>query len=152
MKKNLIQTTLALLALSTLIPAHAIDIYTWKEGQGSAYSDVPRSLKTDGVNKLNIRTRSVTPLNKPTEKPAELTVNPNETKEEALARQHQSLNEELANYNKKTIEENQKREQENKEANCKTAKFNLEMAQGARTENKESLLKRYNADIKRYCN
>ncbi len=153
MKKNLAQWLLLMCGLGFVVTSQAAsDIYTWKNGSSSTYSDVPRSLQTEGVNKFNARTNTVKPATVAKEKTdADEPANPNESTDEALARKQAKLNAEIAAFNKKTVEENKAKEKENKDANCKAAQFNLQNIQSARSANKDALVQRYNEDVKRYC-
>ncbi len=119
------------------------NVYTWKDGAKSTYSDVPKSLQTDGTSKMNVRTHQITPLTEAK------TVEDDSSM--SLAEKQSKLNQEIAENNKKILEENKLREKASQEANCKAAQFNQQTAQSSRAQNKDELIKRYNEDVQRYC-
>ncbi|MBF0804565.1 MULTISPECIES: DUF4124 domain-containing protein [Neisseria] len=137
-------------ALLCLLPAQfaAAQIYTWKGKNGStSYSDVPHNLKISNASTINVRTRTVTPP------PAAQTAE--SAGEGSLADQQKQLNDAVSRENKKIEEQNKKIEEQNrlqKEDNCKTARLNRQFAETARVANRDEFIKRYDADIGKFCN
>lgn len=146
---HITRTVCTALLTCLLLPAQfsAAQVYTWKNKSGStSYSDVPQNLKTSNAGTVNIRTRTVTPP--PAPKAAEGDGG-------SLAEQQKQLNDALAQENKKIEEQNKKIEEQNrqqKEDNCKTARLNRQFAETARVANRDEFVKRYDADIARFCN
>lgn len=84
--------------------AGANEVFSWKNPSGStSYSDVPRNLQPAQVNRMNVRTHSVTPP----PAPAAAAANP-----ESLAEQQQKLGEQIARQNKQIEEQNKRVEEE----------------------------------------
>ncbi|WP_373740073.1 DUF4124 domain-containing protein [Neisseria sp.] len=141
-----------LLALAALLlTAHlpAADVYTWKNSRGgNSYSDAPRNLQPARSSTVNIRTHSVT-------KPAAPAVEtPSSEGGNTLAEQQQALSKKIADENKKIEEQNKKIEEQNRQQkaeNCQTARLNRQAAETARN-NREALIKRFDADVGKYCN
>ncbi len=131
-----------------LLPAQfsAAQVYTWKSKNGStSYSDVPQNLKVSNASTVNVRTRTVTPP--PAPQAAE--------GEGSLADKQKQLNDAISQENKKIEEQNKKIEEQNrqqKEDNCKTARLNRQFAETARVANRDEFIKRYDADIGKFCN
>ena len=126
--------------------AAAAEVYTWKnKSGGNSYSDVPQNLKASQSGTVNIRTRTVTMPAAP--KAAE--------NSGSLADKQKELNDAVADENKKIEERNKKVEEENrqqKESNCKIARMNRQFAETARIANREEFVKRYDADVAKFCN
>ena len=143
-------TLTKILLLSVLfIGAHAgaNEVFSWKNPSGStSYSDVPRNLQPAQVNRMNVRTHSVT---RPPA-PAAAAANP-----ESLAEQQQKLGEQIARQNKQIEEQNKRVEEENRrreEENCQAARINRQFAESARVNNRDALIARYDGDIAKFCN
>lgn len=121
-------------------------VYTWKnKSGGNSYSDVPQNLKVSESGTVNIHTRTVTPPTAP--KAAESGA--------SLADKQKELSDAVAEENKKIEERNKKVEEENrlqKEGNCKIARMNRQFAETARIANREEFVKRYDADVAKFCN
>ncbi|EGZ44730.1 DUF4124 domain-containing protein [Neisseria wadsworthii] len=136
-------TALGLILASTSLQAK--EVYSWKNANGTnTYSDVPRNLKSNGVNTINVRTQTVsTP---PAAKSA--------SEGASLSEQQKQINDKMAANNKQVEEKNKQIEEENRktqEANCKTARMNRAFAESARTANRDTLMARYDADIEKFC-
>lgn len=120
------------------------EVYTWKnKSGGNSYSDVPQNLKISQSGTVNIRTRTVTPPPAP------------KAEEGSLADKQKDLNNAIAEENKKIEEQNKKVEEENrlqKESNCKIARMNRQFAETARIANRDEFVKRYDADVAKFCN
>ncbi|WP_416190595.1 DUF4124 domain-containing protein [Neisseria sp. CCUG12390] len=137
--------TVALLALSATVSANSV--YTWRNANGNpTYSDVPNRLQPARSNTMNVRTQTVYQPAKP--------VAPEQT-EGSIAEQQNQLNQKITEANKQIEAQNQKIAEENqamKDDNCKAARLNREYAESARSNNREALKQRYDADIEKYCN
>ncbi|SUA36654.1 Uncharacterised protein [Neisseria zoodegmatis] len=122
------------------------EVYTWKnKSGGNSYSDVPQNLKISQSGTVNIRTRTVTPPTPPK----------TEAADGSLADKQKDLNDAVAAENKKIEEQNKKIEEENrlqKESNCKIARMNRQFAETARIANRDEFVKRYDADVAKFCN
>ncbi|MFV2029842.1 DUF4124 domain-containing protein [Neisseria sp. S1] len=143
--------TAKILALGVLFASsslYASEVFSWKNANGStSYSDVPRNLKPSHASRLNVRTQTVTPP------PAAPAAQP--ASGESLAEQQQQLSNQVAQHNRQIEEQNKKIEEENRqqrEANCKTARMNRQFAESARSNNRDQLIQRYDADISKFCN
>ncbi|KPN73891.1 DUF4124 domain-containing protein [Neisseria dumasiana] len=122
------------------------EVYTWKnKSGGNSYSDVPQNLKASQSGTVNIRTHTV--IRPAAPKAAE--------GEGTLADKQKELSDAIAEENKKIEERNKKVEEENrlqKEGNCKIARMNRQFAETARIANREEFVKRYDADVAKFCN
>lgn len=145
---HITRTVCAAVLSCLLLPAQpaAAEVYTWKTGSGSnSYSDVPRNLKASGAATVNVRTRTVSPPSAPKA----------EEGAGSLSEQQKQLNDAISQENRKVEEQNKKIEEQNRrqqEDNCKTARLNRQFAETARVANREEFVKRYDADIARFCN
>lgn len=59
------------LASFLLIPPAEAAVFTWKDGGGNSYSDVPKQLHPDQSQIVNLRTRQTRPAAKPVKPAAE---------------------------------------------------------------------------------
>ena len=59
------------LASFLLIPPTEAAVFTWKDGGGNSYSDVPKQLHPDQSQIVNLRTRQTRPAAKPVKPAAE---------------------------------------------------------------------------------
>lgn len=147
MKKSVL--LLAIMSLSVAI--HAKDVFNWKDGRGvNNYSDVPRNLKPSSSNLLNVNTQTVS-----TPAPAAAAGTPTDPANASIAEQQMQLSQQVAARNKAIEEQNKQIDEQNriqKEDNCKTARLNRSIAESARTDNRDALLSRYDADIQKFCN
>lgn len=123
----------------------AAEVYTWKSKSGStSYSDVPQNLKVSNASTVNVRTRTVS-----------LPSAPKAEEEGSLADKQKQLNDAISSENRKIEEQNKKIEEQNrrqKEDNCKTARLNRQFAETARVANRDEFIRRYDADIAKFCN
>lgn len=138
--------TLLTFALTLAAAASANSVYTWRNANGNpTYSDVPQRLQPARSNTMNVRTHTVY---RPAAAPAA------EQPEGSIAEQQSRLNQKITDANKQIEAQNQKIAEENqamKDDNCKAARLNREYAESARTNNREALKQRYDADISKYC-
>lgn len=142
------QRTLTVLAAAVLLASasHASAkkpvVYSWKTVSGStAYSDTPYHLRLNNTNTVNIRTQTVRAKSARPVVP------------ESLADQQAMLSQQIAIRNRHVEEQNAKiaaEMQKAKQENCQTAQSNRTLAESAR--NRDQLIQKYDADIKRYCN
>ncbi|MDO5074216.1 Uncharacterised protein [Neisseria animaloris] len=125
----------------------AAEVYTWKGKNGStSYSDVPQNLQPSRAGTVNVRTHTVTPS---------VSTQSASTDGDSLADKQKQLNDQIAEENRRVEEQNKKVEEQNrqfKEDNCKTARLNRQFAETARSANRDELMKRYDADVSKYCN
>lgn len=125
----------------------AAEVYTWRNANGSTtYSDVPRRLQPAHAKLVNVRTHTVYA-------PALQTASSGD--EGSIADQQNRLNRKITETNKQIEAQNKKIAEENqsmKDDNCKAARLNRDYAESARTQNREALKQRYDADIAKYCN
>ncbi|ASK26721.1 DUF4124 domain-containing protein [Neisseria chenwenguii] len=145
MKTKLTRLILATVAFSA-VTLPAAEVYTWKNSKGGTiYSDTPNRLRADKSGVMNIRTHSVSQPQAPA---APETAG-------SLAEEQGKLNDKIVQANKQIEEQNKKIEEQNrlqKEDNCKAARLNRQFADSARTNNREALIQRYEADVNKYCN
>ncbi|HEZ2935616.1 TPA: DUF4124 domain-containing protein [Neisseria meningitidis] len=124
------------------VPPAGAAVFTWKDGGGNSYSDVPKQLHPDQSQILNLRTRQTKPAVKP--KP---TVDQNagsaKENEKDIAEKNRQLEEE-----KKRIAET---ERQNKEENCRISKMNLKAVGNSNAKNKDDLIRKYNNAVNKYC-
>lgn len=148
MRTQSIKKILVLSALAVSSSLFAADVYTWKTGSGNSYSDSPRSLKPAYSDLISVHTTQVIPVRKQSADTA-IASDAN-----SLSEQQRKLNDQIAKRNLETEKRNKEVEQQNQkvaETNCKAARLNRTAAESARTNNREQLLARYDADIARYC-
>lgn len=133
-------------ALSLAATASAGSVYTWRNANGNpTYSDAPQRLQPARSSTMNVRTHTV-------HRPATPAV---EQPENPIAEQQNRLNQKITEANKQIEAQNKKIAEENqamKDDNCKAARLNRDYAESARTNNREALKQRYDADIGKYCN
>ena len=130
------------LASFLLIPPAEAAVFTWKDGGGNSYSDVPKQLHPDQSQILNLRTRQTKPAVKP--KPAvDQNAGSAKENEKDIAEKNGQLEEE-----KKRIAET---ERQNKEENCRISKMNLKAVGNSNAKNKDDLIRKYNNDVNKYC-
>ena len=141
MMKSVIAATL-LSVLAATAGAADTEVFSWKSGGSTVYSDTPVNMKMGQSNVVNIRTGTVTP-------PA-----PREPSIEnlSLADQQAVIAQRIANQNKQIEDANAKMVAETKAENCRAARLNLETVEKTNARNKNQLIPRYNADIAKYCN
>ncbi|EGV35310.1 DUF4124 domain-containing protein [Neisseria weaveri] len=113
------------LSLSVL-PAKGV--FTWDEKGKTTYSDEPWNLQPSRTGTVNVRTHRVTASQSDT------SGSQDEAQKAALMSKQA---EELSRLHR--------------EEDCKTAKMNRQFAEFARSENKVELVRRYNNDIKKFC-
>ena len=146
MNKNLLLLTLALSVSASL---SAKEVFNWKDNRGvNTYSDVPRNLQPAQSNLMNVNTQTVTQAAPPAAAPGA------QAASGSIAEQQLQLSQQIAAQNKATEEQNKKIEAANRqqqEDNCKAARLNRTIAEGARTDNRAALLARYDADIQKFC-
>lgn len=145
----------ALLTFSGSLMAE--DVYNWRNARGNnTYSDVPRNLRQEGSNILNVRTQTTRPAAAPAGQNQNQMPQINGNQGEISAADLQAA------ANQKAIEENKAAEEENRKlreqneatrvSNCNVAKLNLQHAQTARTNNREQLIQQYQNNVNTYCN
>lgn len=140
MKSVMTLTLLSLLAATA--SAADTEVFSWKSGGSTVYSDTPANMQMGRSSVVNIRTGTVTP---PAPKEAS-------TANLSLAEQQALLNQKIAEQNKQIEDSNAKLAAETKAENCKAARLNLETVEKTNARNKDELIPRYNADIAKYCN
>lgn len=133
--------TFALASFLPIQPARAA-VFTWKDGGGNSYSDVPKQLHPDQSQIVNLRTRQTKPAVKP--KPA-VDKNADNAKENEkdIAEKNGQLEEE-----KKKVAEF---ERQTKEENCRISKMNLKAVESSNAKNKDDLIRKYNNAVNKYC-
>ncbi|WP_037586497.1 DUF4124 domain-containing protein [Stenoxybacter acetivorans] len=148
MKLNTLRISFACF-ISLTVGCAAADVFSWKEGGRSTYSDVPRNMRPADSQIFNARTLTTSDAVKKAEEPQ----NP-----QSLADQQLELSKKLAAQNKATEENNAKieaenrlREQAQKESACKTARLNLQNAQNARSANREQMIQTFQEQVNNYC-
>lgn len=130
------------LALSLSTQALSANVYVWREGGRNAYSDIPKNLRMDHANKMNLRTHNVRQSTEVRHK-----------EPDSIAERRLALAQEAAERDKKVEDENKRIAEANakiKQENCEQARSNLKLAESAR--NREQLVPKYNNDIARFCN
>ena len=146
MNKNLLLLTVALSVSASL---SAKEVFNWKDNRGvNTYSDVPRNLQPAQSNLMNVNTQTVTQAAPPAAAPGA------QAASGSIAEHQLQLSQQIAAQNKATEEQNKKIEAANRqqqEDNCKAARLNRTIAEGARTDNRAALLARYDADIQKFC-
>lgn len=146
MRTQSIKNILILSVLAVSGSLLAADVYTWRTGNGSnSYSDSPRNLKPAYADLISVHTTQVLPV-----KQADTAT----ASEPSLVDKQSQLNDQIIKRNKELEERNkevEKRNQQIAETNCKAARMNRAAAENARTNNREQLLARYDADIARFC-
>ncbi|PSJ80833.1 DUF4124 domain-containing protein [Neisseria iguanae] len=147
MKTTLTYTLLTLCFSLTAAAASADSVYAWRNTNGTTtYSDVPHRLQPARSNTMNIRTHTVY-------RPIKAVAS--EQTEGSVTEQQNQLNQKITEVNKQIEAQNQKIAEDNqamKDDNCKAARLNRNYAESARTNNREALKQRYDADISKYCN
>lgn len=145
------KTILSALVCVSCLPALATEVFTWKNGSHTSYSDTPRNLQRAGSHVVNFRTMSSVPAVKPEVKPEaenEAEAKDKEAKEVAEKnRQIAEKNKQVEEHNKKVGEENQK----NKAESCRVSRMNQKIAASSTAKNKDELLRRYQADVNKFC-
>ena len=134
----------------------AEDVYEWKTGRVSNYSDVPRNLTPATSNIVNVRTQTSRPAVAPPGQQQNQLPQVQNNNGEISAADLQVM------ANQKQMEENQAREEANRKviednkaaraSNCNVAKINLQHAQTARIQNREQLIQQYQNNVNQYCN
>ncbi|EMT1151409.1 TPA: DUF4124 domain-containing protein [Neisseria gonorrhoeae] len=124
------------------VPPAGTAVFTWKDGGGNSYSDVPKQLHPDQSQILNLRTLQTKPAVKP--KPAvDTNADSANENEKDIAEKNGQLEEE-----KKKIAET---ERQNKEENCRISKMNLKAVGNSNAKNKDDLIRKYNNAVNKYC-
>ncbi|SSY70461.1 hypothetical protein [Alysiella crassa] len=140
---NLKTISAAVLALAISTSAMAADtVYVWRNGSSNTYSDIPKNLRMDHANKMNVRTHNVRQATEVRHK-----------EPESLAERRLALAQEAAERDKKLEDENKRIMETNakiKQENCAQARSNLSLAQNAR--NRDQLVPKYTQDVSKYCN
>lgn len=140
---NFKKCTIAILTLAISSSALAADkVYVWREGSRNTYSDIPKNLRMDHANKMNLRTHNVRQSTEIKHKVPD-----------SLAERQLALAQEQAEKQKKVEDENKRIAEANakiKEENCAQARSNMNLAQNAR--NRDQLVPKYSSDIAKYCN
>lgn len=146
MKKSAILLALVL-GLSTA--AGAKEVFNWKSSRGvNTYADVPKDLKPSQSNLLNVRAHTVTQTTAAAVAPEA------QMASGSISDQQMKLSEQVAAQNKAIEEKNRQIEAQNRkqqEDNCKAARLNRSIAESARSNNRDALLARYDADIQKFC-
>ena len=142
--------TALLLALILGISAGegAKEVFNWKDGGVNTYSDVPRNLQPARSNLMNVNTQTVTAAVTPAAVPSA------QAASGSIAEQQLQLSQQIAMQNKATEEKNKQIDAQNRkqqEDNCKAARLNRTIAESARTDSRDALLARYDADIQKFC-
>ncbi|MBH5330119.1 DUF4124 domain-containing protein [Eikenella sp. S3360] len=134
----------------------AEDVYEWKTGRVSNYSDVPRNLTPATSNIVNVRTQTSRPAAAPvSQQQNQLPQVQNNTGEISAADLQAMANQKQMEENKATEDANRKVQEQNEAArasNCNVAKLNLQHAQTARIQNREQLVQQYQNNVNQYCN
>lgn len=148
MKKSVLSTLMVTLLLGAVATLSAQEVFSWRDSRGyNAYSDTPRHLQPAKTRMFNVRTQTVSA---PVKTAAQSASGP-----DSLTDQQAKLSQQIAERNKAIEAKNKKIEANNKkrnEAGCKAARLNRQIAEGARTNNREALLQRYDQDIQQFCN
>ncbi|CFC50688.1 Uncharacterised protein [Neisseria meningitidis] len=126
------------------VPPAGAAVFTWKDGGGNSYSDVPKQLHPDQSQILNLRTRQTNPAVKPAQADAgKRTDGAAQENNPDTAEKNRQLEEE-----KKRIAET---ERQNKEENCRISKMNLKAVGNSNAKNKDDLIRKYNNAVNKYC-
>ena len=131
------------LASFLLIPPTEAAVFTWKDGGGNSYSDVPKQLHPDQSQIVNLRTRQTRPAAKPVKPAAEKISTDMKEQEKDIAEKNRQIEEE-----KKKVAEF---ERQNKEENCRISKMNLKSVGSSKAKNRDDLIRKYNNDVNKYC-
>ncbi len=135
----------------------AEDVYNWRGERGTnTYSDVPRNLRPEGSNILNVRTQTTRPAAVPAGQQQNQLPQIQGNQGEVSAADLQAQANQKAQEESKVAEEENRRVREENEAiktsNCNVAKLNLQHAQTARIENRDQLIQQYQNNVNTYCN
>ena len=131
------------LASFLLIPPSEAAVFTWKDGGGNSYSDVPKQLHPDQSQIVNLRTRQTRPAAKPAKPTAEKISADMKEQEKDIAEKNRQIEEE-----KKKVAEF---ERQNKVENCRISKMNLKSVGSSNAKNRDDLIRKYNNDVNKYC-
>lgn len=134
----------------------AEDVYEWKTGRVSNYSDVPRNLTPATSNVVNVRTQTSRPAVAPPGQQQNQLPQVQNNNGEISATELQAM------AAQKQLEENRARDESNRKvqeqndairaSNCNAARINLQHAQTARVQNREQLVQQYQINVNQYCN
>lgn len=140
---NFKKCSIALLALAMSSSAlSANNVYVWRDGRSNTYSDIPKDLRLNYANKMNLRTHNVRQATEVRHKTPESLAE----RQLALAKEQAEAQKKVEDENKRIAEANAKIKQEN----CSQARSNMNLAQNAR--NRDQLVPKYSKDIEKYCN
>ncbi len=141
MKQAFSLATVLLLGVSSAALAGDNEVFTWKSGGSTVYSDTPNKMRMGESSVVNVRTRTVTP---PETKP--------DLSKLSLAERQALLSQEIAEQNKAIEEANAKVVADAKAENCKLAQMNLRNMQESNAKNKDQLVPRYQEAVNKFCN
>lgn len=153
------KTSLSVLcAVLLLAGGHSLaeDVYNWRSERGvSTYSDVPRNLRQEGSNIVNVRTQTSRPAAAPAGQQQNQLPQIQEGQGEVSAADLRAAANRAAEDEAKKLEEENRKVREQNEAiqasNCNAAKLNLQYAQTARVENRDQLIQQYQNNVNAYC-
>ncbi|MCO6504210.1 MAG: DUF4124 domain-containing protein [Snodgrassella sp.] len=151
MRRKMLKTSLATILLSSIIVVNAAEVFTWRDSKGNnEYSDAPKHLIPANAQKFNVRTHATTSLAPPRQTAA---VSASDV--DSLAAQQALVNRRIEEQNRQTAEQNKKIQEQNRknrEEACKTSQINRKIAENMRTNQRETLIKRYDEEIRNNCN
>ena len=151
MRHKVLKTSLATLLLSSILIVNAAEVFTWRDSKGNnQYSDAPKQLVPANTQKFNVRTHTTTSLAPPVQN-ASLSA----SDVDSLAAKQAEVNRQIEEQNRRTAEKNKKIDEQNRknrEDACKTSKINRRIAENMRTNQRDSLIKRYDDEIRNNCN
>ena len=151
MRHKVLKTSLATLLLSSILIVNAAEVFTWRDSKGNnQYSDAPKQLVPANTQTFNVRTHTTTSLAPPVQN-ASLSA----SDVDSLAAQQALVNRKIEEQNRQTAEKNKKIDEQNRknrEDACKTSKINRRIAENMRTNQRDSLIKRYDDEIRNNCN
>lgn len=134
----------------------AEDVYNWRSERGvNTYSDVPRNLRPQSSNIVNVRTQTSRPAAAPPSQQQNQLPQIQGGQGEISAADLRAAANRVAEEEARKLEEENRKVREQNEAtqasNCNVAKLNLQYAQTARVENRDQLVQQYQNNVNAYC-